>query len=154
MNLPLIKPPKQKQRDENEPRPWSSLIDKAERDKMWNTGYSLNSKKVTETLGFVDMKQICYCLAHAIMKHIEFGKGFFFLVDLQQSILKMQRAEAAGFSDGGQTPILGRHNDSLEFSYNLGEMKIELPLKEEQAKRLVLTSEQRSEDKNSFDTLQ
>jgi hypothetical protein len=39
-----------------EARPWSSLIDKSERDKMWNTGYSLNSKKVTETLGFVDMK--------------------------------------------------------------------------------------------------
>jgi hypothetical protein len=40
---------------------------------MWNTGYSLNSKKVTETLGFLDMKQICYCLAGALIKHIEFG---------------------------------------------------------------------------------
>lgn len=39
-----------------EERPWSSLIDKAERDQMWNTGYSMNSKKVTEALGFVDMK--------------------------------------------------------------------------------------------------
>ena len=25
-------------------KPWSELIDKSERDKMWNTGYSLNSK--------------------------------------------------------------------------------------------------------------
>jgi hypothetical protein len=53
---------------------------------MWNTGYSLNSKKVTEALGFVDMKQICYCLANAILKHIDFCKGFYFLVDLQESI--------------------------------------------------------------------
>lgn len=37
-------------------KPWESLIDKEERDKMWNTGYSLNSKQVTETLGFVDLK--------------------------------------------------------------------------------------------------
>jgi hypothetical protein len=71
---------------EEKARPWSSLIDRAERDKMWNTGYSLNAKKVTETLGFVDMKQICYCLAHAIMRHIEFSRGFYFLVDLQQCI--------------------------------------------------------------------
>jgi len=44
----------------------------------------MDSKKVTEALGFIDMKQICYCLAHALMKHIEFGKGFYFLMDLQQ----------------------------------------------------------------------
>jgi len=38
---------------------------------------------MTEALGFIDMKQICYCLAHALMKHIEFGQGFLFLSDLQ-----------------------------------------------------------------------
>lgn len=65
-------------------RPWSSLIDKEERDKQWNQGHSMDSKKVTEALGFLDLKQICYCLAHALMKHIEFGKGFYFLTDLQQ----------------------------------------------------------------------
>ena len=77
---------------------------------MWNTGYSLNSKKVTEALGFVDMKQICYCLANAILKHIDFCKGFYFLVDLQESIKNQQKDP-----------------DNLEFSYNLGELKIELP---------------------------
>ena len=46
----------------------------------------MDSKKVTEALGFLDMKQICYCLAHALMKHVEFWKGFYFLMDLQQYI--------------------------------------------------------------------
>jgi hypothetical protein len=57
------------------------MIDKIDRDKAWNSGHSMDSKKVTEALGFLDMKQICYCLAHALMKHIEFGNGFFFLID-------------------------------------------------------------------------
>ena len=75
---------------------------------MWNTGYSLNSKQVTEALGFVDMKQICYCLANALMKHIEFCRGFYFLVDLQKSLVSPQ--------------------DDLEFSYKLGNhLKIDLP---------------------------
>ena len=60
-------------------RPWSSLIDKKERDAAWNHGQSLDSKKMTEALGFLDMKQICFCLAHALMKHLEFGMGFFHL---------------------------------------------------------------------------
>jgi len=37
-------------------RPWSSLLDKNDRDKAWNDGQSLDSKKVTEALGFLDMK--------------------------------------------------------------------------------------------------
>lgn len=73
---------------------------------MWNTGYSMNSKKVTEALGFVDMKQICYCLAHAIMKHIEFGKGFYFLIDLQTSLRVVEE----------------QVNEDVEFSYNLGDL--------------------------------
>lgn len=63
-------------------RPWSSLLDKTDRDKAWNDGHSMDAKKVTEALGFLDMKQICYCLAHAIIKHLEFGQGFYFLMDL------------------------------------------------------------------------
>ena len=101
---------------------------------MWNTGYSLNAKKVTETLGFVDMKQICYCLAHAIMRHIEFSRGFYFLVDLQQSIQQNQQKE-----------------DDLEFSYKLGELKIDIPSREKMP-RLVLTSEQ-IEKENDFEAL-
>lgn len=61
---------------------WEPLIDKDERDAAWNCGHSLDSKKVTSALGYLDLKQICYCLAQALMKHIEFSQGFFFLGDL------------------------------------------------------------------------
>lgn len=64
--------------------PWSDLLDREEHQKAFHAGHSMDSKKVTEALGFLDMKQICYCLAHALMKHIDFGKGFYFLMDLQQ----------------------------------------------------------------------
>lgn len=63
-------------------RPMSPLIDKEERDRLWNCGQSLNSKQVTSALGYLDLKQICYCLANALMKHIEFSQGFYFLDDL------------------------------------------------------------------------
>jgi len=49
---------------------WDPLIDKEDRDKAWNLGHSLDSKKVTSALGYLDLKQICYCLAQALNKHI------------------------------------------------------------------------------------
>jgi hypothetical protein len=75
VELAKIPPPSNKNGPSSKPteRPWSSLIDKKDRDDAWQGGQSLDSKKMTEALGFLDMKQICYCLAHAIMKHIEFG---------------------------------------------------------------------------------
>ena len=63
---------------------WESLLDKDERDKAFNLGHSLDSKKVTSALGYLDLKQICYCLAHALNKHNEFSQGFFFLGDLRE----------------------------------------------------------------------
>jgi len=87
---------------------WESLIDKAERDKAFNLGHSLDSKKVTSALGYLDLKQICYCLAHALNKHIEFSQGFFFLGDLRAYHRKQQEEEQ----------ITG---EELEFTYNLGD---------------------------------
>jgi len=72
-------------------RPWTPMIDKEDRDKAWNLGHSLDSKKVTSALGYLDLKQICYCLAQALMKHIEFSQGFFFLGDLQSHIKEKRR---------------------------------------------------------------
>ena len=65
-----------------ENKKWDPLIEKEERDRAWNLGHSLDSKKVTSALGYLDLKQICYCLAQALMKHIEFSQSFFFLGDL------------------------------------------------------------------------
>ena len=56
-------------------RPLSPLLDKKERDEMRDLGQSLDSKKVTSALGYLDLKQICFCLAQGIMKHITFSKG-------------------------------------------------------------------------------
>jgi len=85
------------------------LLEVGEKDAMWNLGQSLDSKKVTSTLGYLDLKQICYCLAQAMNKHIEFSKGLFFLDDL-----KLMKEEMKDPTD-------------LEFSYNLGEeLKIDI----------------------------
>lgn len=43
--------------------PWSEMLDPTERKKAFNAGQSMDSKRVTEALGFIDMKQMCYCLA-------------------------------------------------------------------------------------------
>lgn len=60
------------------------------------------------------------------MKHIEFGKGFYFLIDVQQNIINQQRAAAAGFGDDS----VMIKDEQLEFTYNLGELKIDLPKSE------------------------
>ena len=84
-----------------------------------NLGHSLDAKKVTSALGYLDLKQICFCLANALMRHIEFSKGKFFIQDLKEN----KEAE-----------------DDIEFSYKLGELKIDV----EQAKR---NAENRAENK-------
>jgi hypothetical protein len=45
-----------RQPSEAKERPWSSLIDKAERDKAWDAGHSMDAKKVTSALGYLDLK--------------------------------------------------------------------------------------------------
>jgi hypothetical protein len=95
--IPLTKPVAK-------PQAWEPMLDKSERDRAFNLGHSLDSKKVTSALGYLDLKQICYCLAHALNKHIEFSQGFFFLGDLRDHHKQME--------------ITGKE---LEFTYNLGD---------------------------------
>ena len=87
----------------------SPLLDNKEKERAWNLGQSLDSKKVTSALGYLDLKQICYCLAQALSKHIEFSKGHFFLDDLK----KFNQYQMANDQD-------------IEFSYNMGGMKIDI----------------------------
>jgi len=70
---------------QNPERKLSPLLSKEEKNIAWNLGQSMDSKKVTSALGYLDLKQICYCLAKALNKHIEFSQGFFFLDDLKSS---------------------------------------------------------------------
>ena len=97
----------------------------------WNLGQSLDSKKVTSALGYLDLKQICYCLAQALNKHIEFSKANFFLSDLKTEA--QQKNENVG--------------DQVEFSYNLGSgMKIDVAAaKEKQAEKEKKKQERQKE---------
>lgn len=113
----------------------SPLIDKDERDRLWNCGQSLDSKQVTSALGYLDLKQICYCLANALMKHIEFSQGFYFIDDLQEHL----RTTAGGDSD---------RNPSFDFTYNIqDELKIDI----EKAKKRK--QEKEEESKKEFEAL-
>ena len=87
-------------------------------------GASLDSKKVTSALGYLDLKQICYCLAQALMKHIEFSQGFFFLGDLQEHIKKGKGGNGGGTvadDAAAEAEGDGNRNAKLEFTYNLGD---------------------------------
>jgi len=90
----------------------------------------MDAKKVTSALGYLDLKQICYCLAQSLMKHIEFSQGFFFLGDLQNHV-KAKRQAASQQSPGVEQPSFDDMkdlpmNENLEFTYNLGsEFKID-----------------------------
>jgi len=61
--------------DQEKQMPMSPLLAPQEKEAAWNLGQSLDSKKVTSALGYLDLKQICYCLAQALSKHIEFSRG-------------------------------------------------------------------------------
>lgn len=75
-------------------RKLSPLLTADEKNLAWNLGQSMDSKKVTSALGYLDLKQICYCLAKALNKHIEFSRGFYFLDDLKQTAMEMVEGEA------------------------------------------------------------
>jgi hypothetical protein len=91
--------------------PWSSMGPKNERDKAWNAGHSLDSKKITSALGYLDLKQICYCLAHALNKHIEFSQGFFFLGDLRDYHKMSQNSQISGASPNISSSNITRESD-------------------------------------------
>lgn len=53
VNLQEIRPPAPAKKGND---PWSELLDPDERKKAFNAGQSIDSKRVTEALGFLDMK--------------------------------------------------------------------------------------------------
>lgn len=59
-----------------------------------NYGFSFGSKKVSMGPAFLNLKAMCFCLAKAILRHLEFSRGtFLFLEDLRK-----QEEEAVEFS--------------------------------------------------------
>lgn len=56
-----------------EERKWSPLITKDEVKEAKDFGQSLGSKKVAQGPGYVNLRFMCYCLAKAIKKHLDFN---------------------------------------------------------------------------------
>ena len=62
---------------------WSPLLERQEKLKARDYGYSFGSKKVAMGPGFLNLRFMCHCLARAIKRHIDFSKGeHWFLQDL------------------------------------------------------------------------
>ena len=78
-----------------------------------NLGQSLNSRQISDAIGFVDMRSLLKAFAKAIARHIDFSKGLYFTEDLKRLNDMM---EAEGFEVSGK----------LDFSYNFeANMKID-----------------------------
>lgn len=57
----------------------SPMLDKTTKDKLINMGQSLDSKQLTQALGFIDLKVLLRCFAKAVMKHINYSQGYLFV---------------------------------------------------------------------------
>jgi hypothetical protein len=72
------------------------------------------------------------------MKHIEFGKGFYFLADLQQYLKQFSKEDQQKLlenSTDSRNPYRRNAEDELEFTYALGELPLIIPPKrQEEAK--------------------
>jgi hypothetical protein len=89
---------------------FSELIDKETKNIALNFGFSFDSKKVSEALGFLTIEGICDCFSVAIMRHIEFAKGREFIDDVE------------GFSISKSAVV----KELTNFSYNFkDELKID-----------------------------
>ena len=53
----------------------SPLLTKLEKDISKNLGSSLDSKKINDSIGILEIDLLCKCLSHIILKHIEFSQG-------------------------------------------------------------------------------
>lgn len=60
----------------------SPLLLPSEKQSAVEAGHSLDSKKINDAICIIDVESICKCLAHAVLKHIEFSQGKVLVDDL------------------------------------------------------------------------
>ena len=84
----------------------SPLLDQTTKIKLLRIGQSLDSKLISEALGFIDIRMLLKCFAKAVSRHIDFSKGYLFFEDMKKySTMK----------------------DKMKFTYNLNKnMKIDM----------------------------
>ena len=61
------------------------MLRQSEKQAAMDYGYSVDSKKVQDALGYVDLEGICRSLSFAIMRHVDFAGGFLLLDDLREA---------------------------------------------------------------------
>jgi len=90
----------------------SPLLDKSTKEKLINLGQSLDSKQLADALGYIDLRLLLKCFSKAVMKHINYSRGYLFLEDL-----KMAQSQ----------------QDELNFTYGLQQnMKININKREKE----------------------
>ena len=59
------------------------MLDETTKLKLRELGQSLDSKKITDAIAYIDLRQLCKAFSKAIMRHIEFSKGLYFVEDIK-----------------------------------------------------------------------
>lgn len=57
------------------------LLEKYEKEREFNLGYSFDSKKMAMGPAFFNLRLICDCLGRALRRHIEYSQGVFWFLD-------------------------------------------------------------------------
>ena len=63
----------------------SPILDKTTKLKLLNLGQSLDSKQLTDALGYIDLRLLLRCFAKAVMRHIKYSQGYLFSEDLKMA---------------------------------------------------------------------
>ncbi|CAI2363742.1 unnamed protein product [Moneuplotes crassus] len=108
----------------------SPLLLKSEKESALDYFQSLDSKKVDEAITYVDVENICMCLAHAILKHIEFSQGEVLIDDL-----------------------VSEEEDIPQFSYEFGE-DLRIDLEEIQQKKEMEQCEAQVKNIENFNKME
>lgn len=83
-----------------------------ERKQAREFGYSLDTKLMNDEFFYIDLEKMCFCLSIAILRQIQFSRGFLFLDDLAEYLKK------AGSGEKFLSPNdLSASENELRFSY-------------------------------------
>lgn len=109
----------------------SPLLDLTTKMKLLGLGQSLDSKQVSDALGFIDIRMLLKCFAKAVSRHIDFSKGYLIFEDMKKySSMK----------------------DKMKFTYNQNKnMKIDMERLKKKANQNKLDKEKEVKSKEHSD---
>lgn len=80
------------------------LLEKYEREREFNLGYSFDSKKMAMGPAFFNLRLICDCLGKALRRHIEYSQGVFWFLDELKEAKKERKALKRQLAQFKQNP--------------------------------------------------